>query len=109
MFRFEDFGFRNGEYSLCLNRLLKTATHEIGHMFTIPHCIHAECLMNGANQLAELDGQPNALCSVCLAKLSWNLDFNNVRRIKKMISFCKRHKLDSDAVILQKQYDILKR
>lgn len=109
MYRFEDDDFRDGNYSLCLNRLIKTSTHEISHMFTIPHCVHAECLMNGANHLRELDGQPNALCSVCLAKLSWNLEFNNVKRMKKMISFYKKHKLDSDAVILQKQYDILKK
>jgi archaemetzincin len=109
MFRFEDYDFRDGNYSLCLNRLIKTSTHEISHMFTVPHCVHGECLMNGANHIAELDGQPNALCSVCLAKLSWNLDFENVRRMKKMISFCKKHKLETDAVILQKQYEILKK
>jgi archaemetzincin len=109
MFRFEDYDFRDGNYSLCLNRLIKTSAHEISHMFTVPHCVHGECLMNGANHIVELDGQPNALCSVCLAKLSWNLDFDNVRRMKKMISFCKKHQLDTDAVILQKQYEILKK
>lgn len=109
MFRFEGFDFMNGNYSLCLNRLVKTSTHEIAHMFTLPHCVHAECLMNGANHLAELDAQRNALCSVCLAKLSWNLKFDNVHRMKKMISFCKEHKLYADAVILQEQYEILKK
>lgn len=109
MYRFEDFDFRDGNYALCLNRLIKTSTHEIGHMFTIPHCVHAECLMNGANHLVELDGQPNALCSVCLAKLSWNLEFDNLRRMKRMISFFKKHKLETDALILQKQYNILKK
>ncbi len=109
MFRFEDFDFRDGNYSLCLNRLIKTSTHEIAHMFTVPHCVHAECLMNGANHLVELDGQPNALCSVCLAKLSWNLEFDNKRRLRKMISFCKKHNLEMDAVVLQKQYEILKK
>lgn len=109
MFRFEDYDFRDGNYSLCLNRLIKTATHEIGHMFTLPHCVNAECLMNGANHLVELDGQRNALCSLCLAKLTWNLNFNTLKRMKKMISFCKKHQLDSDAVILQQQYEILKK
>lgn len=109
MFRFEDFDFRDGNYSLCLNRLIKTSTHEIGHMFTIPHCVHAECLMNGANHIVELDGQPNALCSVCLAKLSWNLEFDNLKRMRRMISFLKKHQLESDALILQQQYEILKK
>jgi archaemetzincin len=108
MHRFEGYDFMCGYYPLCLNRLIKTSTHEIGHMFTLQHCVNAECLMNGANHLPELDSQPNALCSLCLAKLSWNLNFDNKKRMKKMISFFKRHKLDSDAVILQKQYDIIR-
>lgn len=109
MYRFEDPDFLKGDYSLCLNRLIKTSTHEISHMFSLPHCIHAECLMNGANHIVELDGQHNALCSVCLAKLSWNMEFDNVERMKNMISFCKKHQLDADAVILQKQYDVIKK
>jgi archaemetzincin len=108
MHRFEGYDFMCGYYPLCLNRLIKTSTHEIGHMFTLQHCVNAECLMNGANHLTELDDQPNALCSLCLAKLSWNLNFDNEKRMKKMISFFKKHKLDPDAVILQKQYDIIR-
>ncbi|MGV3696441.1 archaemetzincin [Flavobacterium sp.] len=109
MFRFEDADFMNENYSLCLNRLIKTSTHEIGHMFTLPHCINAECLMNGANHISELDAQPNILCSLCLAKLSWNLNFDNTARMKRIISFFKRHQLKSDALILQQQYNILKK
>lgn len=109
MNRFEDSDFANGNYSLCLARLIKTSTHEISHMFTIAHCTNAICLMNGVNYNVELDQHPNALCSVCLAKLSWNLDFDNLKRMEKMISFCKKHKLDSDAVVLQRQYDVIKK
>jgi archaemetzincin len=109
MYRFEDLDFMDENYSLCLNRLIKTSAHEIGHMFTLPHCVHAECMMNGANHIGELDRQTNTLCSVCLAKLSWNLNFDNAKRMKKMISFYKKHQLNLDAVILQKQYDILKK
>ncbi|WP_284653045.1 archaemetzincin [Flavobacterium terrisoli] len=107
MFRFKD-SVVEENYSLCLSRLIKTSTHEITHMFTVAHCINGVCLMNGSNHIAELDESPNALCSVCLAKLSWNLEFDNIKRMEKMIAFCKQHKLDSDADVLQKQYDILK-
>src|SRR6218665_265891 len=108
MNRFKDSDFEEGNYSLCLNRLIKTAAHEITHMFTVAHCTNAYCLMNGVNHSVELDQHPNALCSVCLAKLSWNLEFDNLKRMENMISFCQRHKLDSDALILHKQYTILK-
>ncbi|MBN8641447.1 MAG: Zn-dependent protease [Flavobacteriales bacterium] len=108
IFRFSDTELTSQNYSQCLNRLIKTSTHEIGHMFTIAHCTHASCLMNGSNHLVELDSRPNALCSVCLAKLSWNLNFDNVMRLEKLISFCKKHKLDSDALVLQKQLEAIK-
>lgn len=108
MFRFADTGFGPDNYATCLNRLIKTSSHEIGHMFSLAHCIHAKCIMNGANHLVELDNSPNTLCSVCLAKLSWNLDFDNLKRMEKMISFCKRHKLTSDALILQQQLQVIK-
>ena len=51
MFRFTDSTFSDENYSLCLSRLIKTSTHEIGHMFTIAHCTHASCLMNGSNHI----------------------------------------------------------
>lgn len=108
IFRFSETELTSENYSRCLSRLIKTSTHEIGHMFTIAHCIHASCLMNGSNHLVELDSNPNALCSVCLAKLSWNIEFDNIKRLEKLISFCKRHQLDSDALILQKQLDVIR-
>lgn len=107
IFRFSETELTEQNYSKCLSRLVKTSTHEIGHMFTIAHCTHASCLMNGSNHLVELDSRPNALCSVCLAKLSWNIQFDNVSRLKKLISFCKMHQLDSDVLILQKQLEAI--
>lgn len=107
LFRFSDGNLNGDDYALCLSRFIKTSTHEIGHMFSMAHCIHASCLMNGGNHMVELDSSPNALCSVCFAKLSWNLQFNTKQRLETLISFCKRHKLDKDAVILQKQLEAI--
>jgi archaemetzincin len=107
IYRFSETELTSENYFRCLSRLIKTSTHEIGHMFTIAHCKHASCLMNGSNHMVELDSRPNALCSVCLAKLSWNLNFENVKRLEKLISFCKKHELDSDALVLQKQLEAI--
>lgn len=60
--------------SRCLNRLTKIAAHEIGHMFTMHHCTHAKCLMNGSNGLDETDSKPNKLCVSVLHGKS-NLEF----------------------------------
>ncbi|NJM80724.1 MAG: hypothetical protein HC854_15960 [Flavobacterium sp.] len=92
-----------------MQRIIKTSTHEISHMFSVAHCIHAVCLMNGVNNLEEADSRPNALCSECLTKLSWNLNFHNVSRYNKLIDFMKEHHLDNDALVLGNQLDALQK
>jgi archaemetzincin len=59
-----------------LTRMLRTATHEVGHLLGLAHCITWLCVMNGSNNLPELDGRPLEFCPVCQAKVctSMNLD-----------------------------------
>lgn len=97
----------NDDYTLCLDRTIKTAVHEIGHMFSMSHCKHAVCLMNGVNHIVESDSKPNVLCSECLKKLSWNLKYDDKLRLKGLISYLKEHDLEKDAVILQQQLDVI--
>ncbi|MBY0487002.1 MAG: archaemetzincin [Flavobacteriaceae bacterium] len=97
----------NDDYTLCLDRTIKTAVHEIGHMFSMSHCKHAVCLMNGVNHIVESDSKPNVLCSECLKKLSWNLKYDDKQRLKGLISYLREHDLEKDAVILQQQLDVL--
>ena len=82
--------------TLCLDRLIKTSAHEIGHMFSCLHCIHAQCVMNGSNHLPESDAQPNALCSECLKKLSPILAFDNKKRLTQLRDFYQKHGLNRD-------------
>lgn len=60
-----------------LHRSIKTALHEIGHMFGLRHCTYYNCLMRGSNG-EEVEHQPNFLhlCPVCLRKLHWNIGFD---------------------------------
>lgn len=97
----------DNDYTLCLNRISKTAVHEIGHMFSISHCQNAVCLMNGVNHLPESDTKPNALCSECLKKISWNLKYDDVKRLKELTNFLKVNHLDKEALILQKQVEAI--
>jgi archaemetzincin len=70
-----------------LERALLAVAHETGHMFSLPHCVHYECLMNGVNSLDELDRGTPWLCPDCLRKLHWNLGFDLRRRYRDLRAF----------------------
>jgi len=55
--------------SWLLLRILKIATHEIGHMFGHMHCIYFNCLMMGTNGLWQTDQNPLYFCPICYRKL----------------------------------------
>jgi archaemetzincin len=93
--------------TLCLKRFIKTSSHEISHMFSLLHCTHAVCAMNGTNHLIEADSKPNRLCSQCLSKLYWNLEFNNRERLSALKDFFKKHSLESDYDLAEKDLKTL--
>jgi archaemetzincin len=86
-----DDGFR-----VCLRRTLKTATHETGHMFSIPHCIAYECNMSGSNHLAESDRHPLYLCPECHAKVCWATNAEPIARLRRLAEFCQRQGLQQE-------------
>jgi archaemetzincin len=83
-------------YPLFLSRTIKTTAHELGHIFSIRHCTHANCVMNGSNSLQESDKRPNMPCSVCLRKLYWNIGFKNIERMQALKAFYQQHHLIDD-------------
>lgn len=93
--------------TLCLRRLIKTSSHEIGHMFSILHCTNAVCVMNGSNSLGESDSRPNRLCSECLKKLSWNLKFGIELRLTNLVKYFKKYHLNKEAALLEKDLAVL--
>lgn len=93
--------------NLFLERVLKIASHEIGHMFTIAHCTNAHCLMNGANSMEETDISPLRLCSECQHKLSWNIQYDNNKRIKELLKFYVENNLKNAYQLCKKDYDCL--
>ncbi len=96
--------YRNGdpdasarEFTICLERTMKTAVHEIGHILGMMHCIAYECVMNGSNHREESDRRPLYLCPVCLKKLCWNLQLDPLARYEKLASFCRQYHLNAVA------------
>ncbi len=106
--------FRNGdpkkskdEYQLCLARTMKTGAHEIGHMFSLDHCIFFECAMNGSNHRKESDDRPVWLCPVCLRKLIWNLEIDPIKRYKDLADINREYGFIDDAFFFEKSLNLL--
>jgi archaemetzincin len=95
-------------YRLCLLRTLKVASHETGHMFSLPHCIALRCNMNGANNLAETDRGPLEVCPHCLAKIYYAMGVRPAGRFKKLRDFCKANDLKAEAEFYEKSLKALK-
>jgi archaemetzincin len=108
IFRLQNSTPGSSNYLIFLRRLLNTASHEIGHMFSIHHCTFAKCVMNGSNSLPESDQQPSRLCSECQHKLFWNIGYDNKKRLTELINYFKRNDLQEDLSALEKDYDSLK-
>lgn len=107
MYRFTIGSLDSMTYPVVLDRLIKTSAHEIGHMFTLHHCIHSVCVMNGSNSLYETDARPNRLCSVCLHKLHWNIGFDLQKRCHELKAFFEKHKLHSDYQLASQDAEII--
>ena len=96
VFRFQDDKLIKQNFNLCLTRLLKISSHEIGHMFGIFHCIHSKCVMNGTNNIGETDNSTTRLCSECQQKIHFSFNINNQKRFLELSRFFKKYKLDNE-------------
>ncbi|CAC9889508.1 unnamed protein product [Aureobasidium pullulans] len=56
--------------SAWLNRVCRTASHEIGHCLGLDHCMYYACIMQGSATVAEDLRQPPYLCLIDDAKLN---------------------------------------
>ncbi len=87
LYRFGDPGASPEAFEHTLVRTIATAIHELGHMFSIPHCVERECIMNGANHEQEAASRPLEPCSEDLAKLCDATGCDLIRRYDALISF----------------------
>jgi archaemetzincin len=79
---------------LFLRRALRLTSHEIGHLLGIRHCVFYECVMQGANSLAEADRHPLEPCPVDARKLQWNLGFDPWARERALEAFFRKTAAD---------------
>lgn len=94
-------------YRLALERTIKVALHETGHMVGIPHCTAYDCGMNGSNSLSETDRGPVEFCPECQAKLWWTCRVHPVTRLRELSALAREDGLLQAAEIWQDEATIL--
>lgn len=105
--RLQDDKLTEENFNLCLSRLLKISSHEIGHMFGMHHCITANCVMNGSNGLAETDKNSIRLCSVCQQKLHSCIKYDNQKRLTALEKYFKRNNLTEELILMKKDVEAI--
>jgi archaemetzincin len=55
-----------GRPELLYQRLLKEASHELGHTFGLRHCHDWDCVMSSSHAVERLDIKSSAFCPTCL-------------------------------------------
>lgn len=94
---------RKADFNLLLDRTLKVAMHETGHMFSMKHCAKYECLMSGTNHLAETDRRPLDNCPECMAKLAWAMNYDPVERYDKLAAFWTKNVRPREAQVMKEK------
>lgn len=62
------YGSREND-GLFLLRILKEASHELGHLLGLNHCTNARCVMRFSNSIWEVDGKGWLPCEGCRRRL----------------------------------------
>jgi archaemetzincin len=75
-----------------LDRTLKIAAHETGHMFSMRHCKKYECIMSGTNSLDETDRRPLDTCPECTMKIAWAMTYQPAERYRNLAEFWRKQK-----------------
>ncbi len=107
--------YRNGDpdagelaFRLCLLRTLKTAAHEIAHIFGLAHEQRSNCLMNGSNHREESDRQPLWLCPRSVAKVCFSTGADPLDRYSALATFCAANGLREEAAYYRGAVELLR-
>ncbi len=95
------------ELRYVLVRTLKTASHEMGHLFSIEHCTKHQCVMNASSSLDELDSRPLDTCPECMAKICWATGYDPRRRFERLADFFAGQGMSSASASFLRRRDAL--
>lgn len=107
LFRFRPNSKDKASLTLYRNRVMKTVTHELGHMFSLKHCSSYKCLMNGSKTLSESDSKPTWLCHECLEKMIWCTKQDITDRYDALIHICQDQGYELKEAFYKRSKEIL--
>jgi archaemetzincin len=60
---------QNANTNLFMDRMVKEAVHELGHILGLDHCQDSTCIMNFSHSLQDTDNKVVTFCNKCRPKL----------------------------------------
>lgn len=90
------FGNPNGsdiEKRKYIERAVRISTHETGHQLGLPHTKTHRCILNGYNNLEDLDTSPAELCPEDSSKIWLERKLDPRKRYEALIAWAKTNKL----------------
>jgi len=60
--------------ALLLDRIKKTALHELGHSFGLTHCRSKHCAMFSSTRISDTDLKKDAFCPTCADLFQWHAE-----------------------------------
>jgi archaemetzincin len=95
---------RSGEINPAeLRDLCRLLSHEIGHTFSLGHCVFYRCAMNGCNSPLESATTPLYYCPVCRDKLALNNAIDKAKRLSALEKFYTKYELKDEAAWVRQQ------
>ena len=62
------------DHDLLLDRVKKTAVHELGHSMGLTHCRDRRCVMFSSTRIEDTDFKKSEFCYTCRELFRWNRD-----------------------------------
>lgn len=59
-------------WDMYVERAVKEAVHEMGHIFGLPHCGDSRCVMHFSNSIVDTDRKGRGFCPSCRASLRYS-------------------------------------
>ena len=107
IYRYGNPSGNEAEFRNCMLRSFKVSTHELGHMFTMKHCISFKCNMGGRSSMDEIDRNPSYLCPECVLKISYATGTPVPDLYRRLAEFCRDNGLEDEFKFYNRSLDAL--